>query len=111
MRRFTFVSTAIATMGLLGGGAAVGCSGPATSGFGHGGGGSSGSSGDQSGDGGTLSLTGDSSSGGNTSVTTVIYANSDTELYTVDPSSKTVSLVGRFEGMGGGSSDSTVTDL
>jgi hypothetical protein len=108
MRTISFVSMAFVGMGLLGGGAVAGCSGAGTSGFGRGSGGTSGGFGDSTGDGSTVQLTTDSGQGGgNTSTTTAIYANSDTALYSVDPTTKVVTLIGQFEGAGG----NTVTDL
>jgi hypothetical protein len=107
MGRFSFVSMGLVVLAAA---TAAGCSGADGSGFGHGGQGGFGPpGGDQGGDGG-LALNGDSSQGGS-SMTTTIYANSDTALYTVDPASKTVTLVGQFQGLGGGSGDDAVTDL
>jgi hypothetical protein len=40
-----------------------------------------------------------------------IYAHTDTELYSMDPSSHTVTLVGSFAGVGGTTNDTAVTDL
>jgi len=108
MGRFSFVSMVWI---VFAGATAVGCGGADGSGFGHGGhGGFAPGGGDQGGDGG-LALNGDSSQGGSSSMTTSIYANSDTALYTVDPASKAVTLVGQFEGIGGGTGDDAVTDL
>lgn len=47
--------------------------------------------------------------GGVTAVTTV-YANTDDTLYTLDPATNAVALVGKFSGVGGGSGDTSVTD-
>jgi len=64
--------------------------------------------------GGTLTGIGDAS--GNSShdaaqdgtvvVTTTIYAHTDDSLYSVDPSTKAIALVGKFAGIGGGKGDS-----
>lgn len=55
---------------------------------------------------------GDASSpdGGSGGVTT-IYAHSDTTLYTLNPQTNAVTLVGTFAGTSGGTNDTTVTDL
>jgi hypothetical protein len=42
--------------------------------------------------------------------TTTIYANTDDSLYSMDPRTKTVALLGKFAGMGGGTGDNNVTD-
>jgi hypothetical protein len=102
------------------------CGGTATSGFGDGGAGSGGSSGGFSGGSGGfgggggaggssgIPLGGDSGTGGggdgNTSTVATIYANTDTQLYTLDPMSNKVAAVGTFSGMSGSTYDSTVTD-
>jgi hypothetical protein len=46
---------------------------------------------------------------GGTTVTT-IYANTDDSLYSLDPMTNAVSLIGQFSGLGGGSGDDSVTD-
>ncbi|CAN5925506.1 hypothetical protein BH11MYX4_BH11MYX4_52080 [soil metagenome] len=46
---------------------------------------------------------------GATSATTV-YANTDDSLYSMDPATKKVALVGKLEGMGGAADDVNVTD-
>jgi hypothetical protein len=81
-----------------------------------GGGGGSGGHGGSGGGGGSggISLT-DSGSGegatdGNVSATTTVYANTDTTLYSLDPMSNNVTVLGTFQGMGGSEYDSTVTD-
>ena len=43
--------------------------------------------------------------------TTTIYAHSDTELYSMDPSTKALTDIGTFKGMGGSYYDTTITDL
>jgi hypothetical protein len=42
--------------------------------------------------------------------TTTIYANTDDSLYSMDPQAKSVTLIGKFAGMGGGTGDNNVTD-
>ncbi|HEX4515030.1 MAG TPA: hypothetical protein VH054_15900, partial [Polyangiaceae bacterium] len=54
---------------------------------------------------------GDSGSDAPTGVATTVYANTDTALYTLDPQTNAVTLVGNFAGLGGGTNDTTVTDL
>jgi len=56
--------------------------------------------------------TGTGSTGGSdaSSTVTVIYANTDSALYTLNPTNNQVSLIGSFTGLGGGSGDDTVTD-
>jgi hypothetical protein len=67
-----------------------------------------GDGGNQFGDGSTVTPpTGD----GGTTVTTTIYAHTDNTLYSMDPVTKATTLVGTFAGVGGGSTDSAVTDL
>lgn len=41
----------------------------------------------------------------------IIYAHTDSELYTFDPATQQVTDVGAFSGMGGGTGDNAVTDL
>jgi hypothetical protein len=76
------------------------------------GGGSGGSSGSSSGsfgdDGGSV---GDDSGDGGPIVTNTIYAHTDDTLYSVDPATKAVTMVGPFAGTSDSSTDSTVTDL
>lgn len=43
--------------------------------------------------------------------TTTIYANTDDSLYSMDPKTMAVTLVGKFVGLGGGTNDTTVTDV
>jgi hypothetical protein len=110
------------------------CSGTSSTGFapdggGGGGGSGSGSSGGggpqgQGDDGGTPgSLGGGSGSGSGSGggpqgdasvvVTTTIYANTDDSLYSMDPKTKAVTPVGngKFTGMGGGTGDTSITDV
>ena len=47
---------------------------------------------------------------GGTGVTTV-YANTDSALYTLNPQTNAVTLVGNFAGMSNGTNDSTITDV
>jgi hypothetical protein len=58
---------------------------------------------------------GDDASGGDAGTTgtaaITVYAHTDTELFTMDPKTNTVTFVGAFTGMGGSEYDSTVTDL
>jgi len=42
--------------------------------------------------------------------TTTIYVNTDDSLYSMDPATKKVALIGAFAGMGGGTDDTSVTD-
>jgi hypothetical protein len=89
------------------------CAGAGESGFSDEDGGSGGSGGFGGGGGGGSSgigLGGTSGSGGGDTSTTVIYANTDTRLYTLDPVKNAVAVVGTFAGMGGSEYDSTVTD-
>jgi hypothetical protein len=94
-----------------------GCGSNTESGFGDGGleggssssgsgsgGGSGGGSG--SGSGGTF---GDSSTGSSGGGPTLIYAHTDSELYSMDPTSQQITDIGPFTG--GGSSTPTITDL
>jgi hypothetical protein len=66
-------------------------------------------------DSGMLGMGGDSGTqqGGDGGVTTMttIYANTDDSLYTMDPKTMAVTLVGKFAGLGGGTGDTTVTDV
>jgi hypothetical protein len=57
------------------------------------------------GDGGTISHD------GSITVTTKVYAHTDDSLYSMDPQTKAITLLGKFAGMSGGSLDSVVTDL
>jgi hypothetical protein len=41
---------------------------------------------------------------------TTVYANTDDSLYSMDPATKKVSLIGKFSGVGGGTDDVNVTD-
>jgi hypothetical protein len=66
----------------------------------NGGGSSSGGLGTSSGNG--------SSSGGTTTIT--IYANTDDTLYSMDPQSHAVAVLGKFNGLGGGTNDTAITD-
>lgn len=43
--------------------------------------------------------------------TTTVYANTDNQLYSVDPMSKAVTLIGTMVGTSDASADSTITDL
>ena len=45
-----------------------------------------------------------------TTVTTTVYANTDDTLYSMDPATMKVSLIGPFAGMGGTPDDTNVTD-
>jgi len=45
-----------------------------------------------------------------TTTTTTIYVNTDDSLYSMDPATKKVALIGTFAGMGGGTDDTSVTD-
>ena len=44
-------------------------------------------------------------------ITTTIYANTDDSLYSMDPATRAVTLIGKFTGIGGGALDTTVTDV
>jgi hypothetical protein len=113
------------------------CSGsPGDSGFsgGSSGGGSGGGSGSGASSGGNASSSSGSSSGGGflgdgglvegdgatsssgggdatITVTTTVYAHTDDTLYSVDPMTKAVTLIGTFVGTSDTSTDSTITDL
>ena len=134
MRSRPFFLGSPARLGLLGAGlvalAAPACSGsnggygftnPDDGGTGGGGGGSGGSSGGSSG-GGSGSSSGNLGGSigedagatvgdGSTVVKTTIYAHNDTTLYSMDPVSKALTLIGTFTGTSGGSGDSSITDL
>ncbi len=98
------------------------CSGASTTGFGDADGGA-GSSGGGSGSGGSGSgggvnlgggVSGSSSgsgSGGTSVEATTIYAHTDTTLYSMDPQTKAVTVIGKFAGLGGKTGDTSVTDL
>ncbi len=47
---------------------------------------------------------------GPTTTTVTVYANTDDSLYSLDPATKKVALVGKFAGVGGGTNDFNVTD-
>ncbi|HSQ63828.1 MAG TPA: hypothetical protein VLM85_11465 [Polyangiaceae bacterium] len=42
---------------------------------------------------------------------TTVYANTDDTLYSLDPQSNAISLIGAFAGLGGGTNDTVVTDV
>jgi hypothetical protein len=109
------------------------CGGASQSGFGNGGGGGSSGSGGSAGGGGSGGTSGgfggSGGSGGSSGVmlgsdagskdaagdvivttSTTIYGNTDTQLYSLDPSSNVVTVLGTFSGMSGSTYDSTVTD-
>ncbi len=44
-------------------------------------------------------------------VVTTVYANTDDTLYTLDPQNNTITMIGAFAGMGGGTNDTVVTDV
>jgi hypothetical protein len=63
---------------------------------------------------------GDSSTAGDVTVgpendggtgATTVYANTDSTLYSLDPQSNAVTLIGAFAGLGGGTNDTNVTDV
>ena len=127
LRRSAVVAATGLAPALLG---AIACSGSSPTGFAlgspDGGGGGNGSSGGGSGGGGAGSGSGGGLGGGNlggnvpeggapgdggTIVSTTIYAHTDTQLYSMDPQSKAVALIGTFTGLGGGTGDTSVTDL
>jgi hypothetical protein len=90
----------------------VACSGPG--GFNEDGGTPKDSGGDQSTNNDGSTGFGDSSldspTGGDGGVS-IIYANTDDTLYTLDPQSNAITLVGKFAGMSGTTNDTNVTDL
>jgi len=45
-----------------------------------------------------------------TTTTTTIYVNTDDSLYSLNPATKKVALIGTFAGVGGGTDDTSVTD-
>jgi hypothetical protein len=53
------------------------------------------------------------STAGDASVTThtTIYAHTDNQLYSMDPQTKALTLIGTFTGLGGGTGDQSITDL
>ena len=55
---------------------------------------------------------GDGGAGAEAATTTsvTVYANTDDSLYSLDPATKKVTLVGKLTGMGGGTNDQNVTD-
>jgi hypothetical protein len=61
--------------------------------------------------GGALDATAPGSPDATVVVTTTIYAHTDTALYAMDPTTKAVRLIGSFTGLGGGTGDTSVTDL
>jgi hypothetical protein len=42
---------------------------------------------------------------------TTVYANTDTTLYSLDPQSKQITMIGAFSGMSGASNDANITDV
>lgn len=98
----------------------VACSGKSGSSFddqsdGGGAQGDGGSSGGPLGDGSSPGLNTDAGKpapgDGDVSVATTIYANTDDSLYSMDPKTQAVTLIGKFAGVGGGTNDTNVTDL
>ena len=53
----------------------------------------------------------DASPDGSVVVTTTIYANTDDTLYSMDPKTMAITLIGKFAGMGGATNDKSVTDV
>ena len=53
---------------------------------------------------------GGSSSGDSGTTVTTVYANTDDSLYSLDPATNQVTLIGTFTGLGGGTNDTTITD-
>jgi hypothetical protein len=82
-----------------------------SSGSGSGGGNGSSSSGGGSFFDGSVELDGQSGPETGVIVTTTIYANTDDSLYSVDPQTNAVTLVGTFAGVSDSSTDSTITDV
>ena len=87
--------------------------GPGTSGNGGSSGGGSGTGGGSTNLGGGSGASGDGGVTGDasTTVTTTIYAHTDSQLYSMNPQSKALSLIGSFTGLGGASGDDSITDL
>jgi len=56
---------------------------------------------------GDASLSDASDAGG----TTTVYANTDDTLYSLDPQTNAITLIGAFAGMGGGTNDNVATDV
>ena len=54
---------------------------------------------------------GDGSNGGDGGAVTTVYAHTDDTLYSLDPSTNTITLIGPFSGTSDASTDSTITDL
>ncbi|HEX7602250.1 MAG TPA: hypothetical protein VF316_11620 [Polyangiaceae bacterium] len=48
---------------------------------------------------------------GGTAVATTIYANTDDSLYSMDPNTMAVTLIGKVAGLGGGANDTNMTDM
>ena len=44
-------------------------------------------------------------------VATTVYANTDTTLYSLDPQSNQITMIGAFSGMSGGTNDANITDV
>lgn len=65
------------------------------------------------GDSGSLGPEGDSGSQGDgaVTVTTTIYANTDDTLYSMDPKTMAVTVIGKFAGTSGAAGDTAVTDV
>jgi hypothetical protein len=53
----------------------------------------------------------DASGGGDGGVVTTIYAHTDTTLYTLNPQTNAITLIGNFAGTSDAGNDSTITDL
>ena len=76
--------------------------------------GSGGSDGPTNDDSGNIDHFGDASSdavSGDGGTVTTVYAHTDTTLYTLDPQSNAVTLIGDFVGTSDASTDNTITDL
>ncbi len=75
----------------------------------------SGSGGSSSGGGsffdGAITTDGQSGADGGVIVTTTIYANTDDSLYSMDPATNAVTLIGTFAGLSDSSTDSSITDV
>lgn len=54
---------------------------------------------------------GDGATEGSVTVSTTIYAHTDDTLYSMDPQTKAITMVGKFAGTSGATNDKSITDL
>jgi hypothetical protein len=93
------------------GGSSGGGSGSSGGGSGSSGGGSGSSGGSGSGSGGNLAGDGGGVTQPEAGVFNTVYAHTDDTLYSVDPMSKVITMIGMFVGTSDSSTDGAVTDL